>query len=99
MVHTKRPVKVLNLTIEELTDINYDGIFNINLSNFTAFRKEIKIKPKALSSSGDLHAEKEGSGSRRECVHVPSCVKDPRESKQNPARLSRGSVTRDFCFE
>lgn len=74
----QRHVKALNLTVEELTDIRYHGILNINIRNSTAVGKEIKIKPKDLSSSGDLHREKEGGGSRRECVHMPPCVKDPR---------------------
>lgn len=41
----QRPVKGLNLTVEELTDIRYHGIFNISLRNSTAIGKEIKIKP------------------------------------------------------
>lgn len=50
--------------------------------------KKLKIKPKDLSGSGDLRTEEEGSGSRRECVHMPSFVTDPREFKENPARVS-----------
>lgn len=67
----QKPLKALNLTVEELTDIRYHGIFNLNLKNSTAIGKELKIKPKVLSSLGDLHTEKEGGGSRRECVHMP----------------------------
>lgn len=87
----ERLVKALNVTVEDLTDLRYHGIFNINLRNSTTIGRKIKIHPKDLSISGALHAENEEGGSRREYVHMPPCIKDPRELRENPARPSRGS--------
>lgn len=75
-------------------DVRNQDVFNTNLRNSTALRREMKITTKGLTRSGELHTERrEGGGNQY--VHMHSRVK---RSERVQVKASQGKQECDQRF-